>query len=322
MPMSNKTIMSAWLKRRKRLPVVAIGTVTVLLAALEFAVVNPAQATPAKPWTDWGYYMLSTSTTTAYNLGCNQGNTDRDEGDINSEEFLDFGVQKSGNINLMINSTDITDAQIESVSEQFAYGYWVCTGSDTSSFLTLAVGTNNDTNGGVDYGATWATVTDTVASWVNAHAPQVVVDGGDDIEPSWETSPTTIAWANGFSDNASTFYLDYGSADGCPESSSGNGPCNNGWDQYDVWYVAYGAPAAMVAPEIYSSGTASEWTELCLYGAQSQSEAITFQGPLDDNALDSGYLTSSEAWSDLWNALNAYSACAQTPLYSLEVHDE
>jgi hypothetical protein len=320
--MRSETKISAWRKRRKRLPAVAIGTVTALLAALEFAVINPAQAIPAKPWTDWGYYMSSSSTSTAYSLGCNQGNTDRDEGDINSEEYIDFGVQIAGYQNEMIDGDNISDASIEADAEQFANGYYSCTGSDASSTLTLGIGTNNDGNGGSAYGETWAQIVNAVSSWVIDNAGQVTVIGADDIEPNYQAPATTMAWESGFAANTTAEYLNIGSADGCPESSSNNGSCNNGWDQYDVWYLAYGAAPATVAPEIYVSGQGLEWAELCEYGVQSQGGPILFQGPLDDNAFDSSYYTSSQAWSDLLNDLNAFSSCVQTPPYSLEAHNE
>ncbi len=99
---------------------------------------------------------------TAYTLGCNQGNFDRSFSPfVNSEVVLDFGSQLSdGSGAQMINGVTITNAQIEAVAEAFSQGYWICTGSDTTSYVRLGIGTNNAYNGGnndVSYsgGQTW-----------------------------------------------------------------------------------------------------------------------------------------------------------------------
>jgi hypothetical protein len=301
----------AWLSAFTALSVVTLGLTSV----------TPALATPAKPPTDWSFYISSTSTSTAYTLGCNQGDFDASHSDANSEVFLDFGGQISGGTEL-INGTDVSNGTIESIAEQFASGYWVCTGADTTSNLNLAIGTNNSLDVGTSYGETWAGVVNTVSTWVADNAGQVSVWGGDDIEPGFGSESAAIDWSNGFGDDTSALYLNYGSADGCPESSYGNGGCNNGWDQYDVWYVSWGSAPAVTAPEIYESAQASQWTMICLYGANHQTGEVFYQGPLDENDLDSSTYTSTQAWDALENDLNAYSSCAQTMPYSLEIHDE
>jgi hypothetical protein len=297
------------------------GLVSVAVVGLGLAGVAPAQATPAKPLTDWSFYMQSTSTSTAYTLGCNQGSFDADHSDANSEVFLDFGGQITSPVvgTEYINGTDVSDATIESLSEQFAYGYYICTGTDTTSNLNLAIGTNNSLDVGTSEGETWAGVVNTVSTWVADNAGQVSVWGGSDIEPGFGSASAAIDWSNGFADKTSALYLNYGSADGCPPYGS----CNNGWDQYDVWYVSWGSTPATIAPQIYCSAQGSQWADLSLYGADDQSGAIFFQGPLDQYDLDmTDNYTSTGAWDDLVNDLDANSATAQTPPYSLEIHDE
>jgi hypothetical protein len=298
--------------------------------ALEISGLTPAQATPAKPPTDWSFYMLSTSTSEAYNLGCNQGKFDASHGDVNSEVFLDFGGQTDGRTGaLSINQTTVfTNATVQSLSEEFAGGYWYCADvedGDSTSVLTLAVGTNNSYYG-VDTagGETWADNVNAVQTWVSDNIGQVAVYGGDDIEPGYSDASGAIAWSEGYADVGGSLYLNYGSADGCPQSSYDNGGCNNSWDQYDVWYVAWGSPPAITAPQIYTTNgsMASEWTMICLYGYYHQTGTVLYQGPLDENDLNSGTNTSTQAWDQLENDLNSYSACAQTMPYSPEVHDE
>ena len=54
-------------------------------------------------------------------------------------------------------------------------------------------------------------------------------------------------------------YYDFGSADGCPQSGSADGPCNNGWHVGDVGYVSFHG-LAMPLPEIYYAVNANQWT--------------------------------------------------------------
>jgi hypothetical protein len=302
-----------------------LGSFTALsVVALGITGVTPALAsTPTKPHTPWSYYITSTDTATAYTLGCNQGKSDTKSGQ-STVAFLDFGGQISGGTEL-INGTDITNAQVESISEQFAAGYEACLGSsDTTTLLTVAVGTNNSIDVGTSEGETWAGVVNTVTNWTNANTGQATAMGGDDIEPGFGSESDAIDWAKGFSDDSSNLFLNYGSADGCEETTYSNSACNNGWDEYDVWYVAWGNSAAVMAPEIYYSVQAEQWEMVCLYGVHSESSdgAVEYWGPLDENDLDSSTLTSTQAWDDLENDLNANSSCAQTMPYSLEVHDE
>jgi hypothetical protein len=295
------------------------------LAAIQFTGTGPAAAQPAKPATDASYYVLSTSTTTAYTLGCDQGQYDASNGDADSEVFLDFGGQTHARTGTeLITGTVISNATVESLAEQFASGYYECTGSDSSSVLNLAIGTNNslysvDTGGG----KTWAGVVNAVASWVDGNTAQVAVWGGDDIEPSWSSPSAAINWSNGFGDNTSSLYLNYGSADGCPETTADNGACNNGWDQGDVYYIAWGSPSAVTAPEIYYAVQASQWAEISLYGYDTQQRgAAQYQGPLTETDLASGTLTPAQAYDDLWTDLSANSGTAQNPPFSLQVDNE
>jgi hypothetical protein len=280
-------------------------------------------ATPPKPHTPWSYYITSSSTSTAYTLGCNQGKSDAKSGQ-SSEVFLDFGGQVSGGTEL-INGTILSNATIESISEQFAAGYQACVGSgDSTTLLTVAVGTNNSIDVGSSQGQTWAGVVNAVTNWTTAHTAQATAEGGDDIEPGFGSESAATAWTNAFSGHTTNLYLNYGSADGCPETTYGNGACNNGWNQHGVWYESWGNSAATMAPEIYYSVQAEQWEMICMYGVTSESGsgAPQWDGPLDEYDFSSSTLTSTQAWDDLENDLNAHASCAQTMPYSLEVHDE
>jgi len=286
---------------------------------------RPAFAS-AMPLTDWSFYVTTADSSTAYNLGCNQGNFDASfSPPVNSLVVLDFGGQQAdGSGTKLINGTLVTNAQIETVAESFSNGYWVCTGGDTTSFLLLGIGTNNsfyDVNSAG--GNTWAQVVSTVRTYnhTQGYDSQVSAGGANDMEPGYNTASATEAWANGYAGVNPAFYVDFGSADGCPTNSSTNGTCNNGWKQYDVWYVSWSPSPAQALPEIYNQAQSQQWSMISQYGANNQSSAIYFEGPLDENDLDGTTYTSTQAWNqftgDLTNA-----GVPSNMSFSAEIHNE
>jgi hypothetical protein len=282
-----------------------------------------AFAIQAKPQTDWSYYVTSSSTSDAYTRGCWQGNTDLNTHE-NSVVILDFGGQKSdGSGSLLINGVFISNSQIEAVAEAFSHGYWTC----ASTTLRLGIGTNNSYDDvSFSGGQTWVDDVAAVQNFnkSNGYYPGVLMYGANDMEPSWASASATINWVHGFTSNPNYGYFNYGSADGCPQSSSNNGSCNNGWTQYDVWYVSTGGEPGIVhpTPEIYVPAQASQWAMISLYAAQHQGGRLNIWGPMDENDLNSSTNTSTQAWDQLWTALNNNSATKQNLSYSLQIHDE
>jgi hypothetical protein len=240
-----------------------------------------AFAVQSKPVTDWSFYVTTPDTSSAYNLGCNQGSFDASLSPVaNSLVVLDFGGQfADGSGSLLINGVPVTNSQIEAAAESFSAGYWTCTGADTTSVLMLAVGTNNsyyDVNS--SGGSTWAQVVSDIraSNQANGYDAQVSVGAANDMEPSWDTAANTENWVNGYVSINPAWYVNYGSADGCPSNSSSDAPCNNGWRQYDVWWVSWGAPPAYPLPEIYYQVNANQWTMISLYGATLSGEQDGF----------------------------------------------
>lgn len=84
-------------------------------------------------------------------------------------------------------------------------------------------------------------------------------DAASDMEPSWDGPAITKQLVNGDAAQGSMLYYDFGSADGCPQSGSADGSCNNGWDVSDVGYVSFHG-LALPLPEIYYTANASQWT--------------------------------------------------------------
>jgi hypothetical protein len=251
------------------------------------------------PLTDWSYYVRDTNRNHWYTLGCDQGHFDRDNGWKNSFVILDFGGQTSTGAKLTATQIYVTFANIRDWSQEFAHGYWYCTGADTSSVLTLAIGTNNDYDLSYSYGQTWANMIRDIRTYISTsphnYASQVVVQAANDIEPGFSVSKSaTEAWVNGLASGGGVNFYNFGSADGCSVSATASGSglaCSNGWYQYDLWLVSWGASPAYSVPEIYIdyySGTntyatnAKQWAWISQYGYSYQnSQKIWFTGPLD-----------------------------------------
>jgi hypothetical protein len=282
------------------------------------ALVSPAGATPTKPTTDESYYVNSSSTTSSYNAGCTQGSSDASTGS-NSMAWLDFGGQtSSGSQTAFGGGILLSYAQIENIGLAYAQGYYACTGSDTTTRVTLVIGTNNSINNGSTYGTTWGNVVSTTYALVHnaGYASQVLVWGGDDMEPGFGSQSSTQSWATSFSGTGNE-YLDYGSADGCQLTGGANGTCNNGWTIAGEYDLAYGQVSAQSDPEIVSTATANEWANISEYGKLNGSSGlIYFEGPIDEYPRGAGWNASS-AWSGFYSALTSYGV-AMTPTYSLE----
>lgn len=141
-----------------------------------------------------------------------------------------------------------------------------------------------------------------------------VAYGANDIE-TWHdpatgyTSPSShaYAWRAGSASVGAPAYINFGSADGCPQNTSFT--CSWGWNQGD--YYNFGkALNALVAPEIYVTSMAGQWYYVSAYGGGG---GIVPQGPLDEHDLDGNTLDSGPAWT----ALNAR---FPTMYYSLQIH--
>lgn len=288
----------------------ALVSLCILLGSL-FLSQGTAFAVQAKPPTDASFYMFQPDSNEAYNLGCDQGIFDKNNGNSNSLVIIDVGGQSS--------STDYN--AIEAEAEQFAQAYIVCTSTDSTSTLSLNIGTNNSVDVSYADGVTWANTVNAVADWVVAagYNTQVSIGGANDIEPGFGSASAARTWADGYSSvTANSFgsaYLNYGSADGCPPYGS----CANGWTQNDVWYVSWGANAAVPMPEIYYTSQAQEWANLSLYSAQNLGGPMFILGPMDEYDLDTTTLTSDGSWNALWTQLNNNSATAQNLNYSTEI---
>jgi hypothetical protein len=123
-------------------------------------------------------------------------------------------------------------------------------------------------------------------------------DAASDIEPSWDGASITKQLVNGDQGQGWALYYDFGSADGCPQSGSADGPCNNGWHVSDVGYVSFHG-LALPLPEIYYTANANQWTVVRKWSNNNQGDYF-FAGA---TASHGAGLAPASAWSTL-NSLN------------------
>jgi hypothetical protein len=258
----------------------------------------------------------------------------------NSLVVLDFGVQKSDGSGTIATFTGhiFSNAAVEDMAEVFSNNYYQCTGSDTTTILTLGIGTNNSLKYSdstyITLGKDWANVVSAVIASNQATGAQRQVSawGANDLE-DWINpgnnfiipADQTTAWVNGYASLDPAPYVNYGSANGCPTSGYANLNCDvfDGvtYNQYDYWWYSWGAAPALVTPEIYGSAMAQQWTQISLYDKHYHAATMRFQGPWDENDIASGTLTASQAWSYLWNDLNN-AGVISTMYDSAEIHCE
>jgi hypothetical protein len=124
-------------------------------------------------------------------------------------------------------------------------------------------------------------------------------DAASDLEPSWDGPAITKQLVNGDAAQGWALYYDFGSADGCPQSGSADGLCNNGWHASDVGYVSYHG-LALPLPEIYYAANASQWTAIRKWWSANQ-DAYFFAGVTASMGVG---LAPTAAWNTL-NSLNS-----------------
>ena len=124
-------------------------------------------------------------------------------------------------------------------------------------------------------------------------------DAASDMEPSWDGASITKQLVNGDQGQGWALYYDFGSADGCPQSGSSVGACNNGWDVSDVGYVSFHG-LALPLPEIYYTVNGSQWTVVRRWW-DGNHDGYFFAGATASTGVG---LTPTSAWNTL-NSLNS-----------------
>jgi len=316
---------------------------TLSMFAMVFAplLTTVTQAATAPAYTT-SRYMSTVDPTKLYNMGCALGQTAANT--LGAQEhmvILDFGYTRYNSADgtygtALFSGAYASTAQIATAVENYARGYYTCSGQDKISHLKIGVGTNNKqtSTSAVTYnhGSTWAWMVNTINSrLVSAgHNSMVTAIGATDIEMSWNTVYNSKQWVDGYVKSHQYALYNYGDAGGCPSSGSTSGACNNGWTTADVYYVSYGASAAnFPIPEIYRTDgiQANQWKHISLYGAVNKGKALYFPGVLTQwqacnevGGCTGINNTPSTGWTQLYNAINSDSRTAQSNItYSTDI---
>jgi hypothetical protein len=125
-------------------------------------------------------------------------------------------------------------------------------------------------------------------------------DAAADMEPSWDGQSITKQLVNGDEAQGWALYYDFGSADGCSQSGSADGACNNGWHVSDVGYVSFHG-LALPLPEIYYTANANQWTVVRKWWDANNSGDYFFAGVTASTGVG---LTPATAWNTL-SSLNS-----------------
>jgi hypothetical protein len=270
-----------------------------LLTALH--VLAPPAAALAYPGAVASWYMDTVNASVLFDMGCALG-TARKGGSAPQDALviLDYGQPQLRNGvygSFDFSSTYRTVGQIRAAALEYAHGFYVCTGANLTAHVRLAVGTSNFGNFSVANGLTGAGVTGHGKAWADmvdglngdiaarGYASQADAVGAADIEVSWGTSAVGRLWVDGYDAVNSWPMYDYGDAAGCPQFDTGRTARRCGsssWFQDDLYYVAYGAPAAWGVPEIYvrNGAQARQWQQISKWASLNGKSRILFAGTL------------------------------------------
>ena len=278
----------------------------VVAAIALFPAVATAAPSPVAAWYVYGSSPAELASY-AYSRGC-QFARSQPGGGLRLM-LLDFGAARRlssgawGTIDF--SNTTVANADILAALEAAADGYHNC---HVRGSVDIAYGNSN-------YHLSGSGMSSTDAWYAGYHQSERAEDLSDyqaargydsqtsdaasDMEPSWDGASITKQLVNGDGAQGWSLYYDFGSADGCPQSGSSDGPCNNGWHVSDVGFVSYHG-LAMPLPEIYYSVNAAQWTVMRKWWNANQVDDYVFAGV---TATSGAGLTPTAAWNAL-NSLN------------------
>lgn len=265
----------------------------------------PPAAAFSYPGAATSWYMDTVSASVLYDMGCTQG-TARKNGSAPQDALviLDYGQPqlRSGVYGAFdFSSTYRTVGQIRAAALEYAHGFYVCTGANLTAHVRLAIGTSNFGNFSVANGLTGAGVTGHGKAWADmvdalnadiaarGYASQADAVGAADIEVSWGTSAVGRLWVDGYDAVNSWPMYNFGDAAGCPQADTTRTARRCGsssWYQDDLYYIAWGAPAAWGVPEIYvtNGAQARQWQQISKWGTLNGKTRVIFAGTLTQRA--------------------------------------
>jgi hypothetical protein len=285
------------------MPVRALFSTAVVIAALALAAAAAATPTPVTAW-----YMYGSSVgdlkSYAYAHGCDFARAQ--PGSAVRVLLLDFGAARKLDSSTWgavdFSDTRFSNADILAALERAADGYHNC---HVRGGVDIAYGNSN-------YHLAASGMSGTDAWWAGYHQAEraqnlddyqaskgytsQTSDAAADMEPSWDGAAITKQLVNGNQAQGWALDYDFGSADGCPQSGSADGLCNNGWLVSDVGYVSFHG-LALPVPEIYYSANANQWTVV----RKQWGGEYFFEGVTSSTGVG---LAPASAWS-LLNSLNS-----------------
>ncbi|MFZ5854020.1 MAG: hypothetical protein ACOYXS_05860 [Chloroflexota bacterium] len=314
------------------------GALSTLVAILVTSILAGPVAADSYPGALVAWYMNTIDTTTLYNMGCSVG-TARANGSAPQDGLviLDYGLPKKSGSTYGAsafggNGGFASTTQIRNAAVEFAHGFWVCTGANTSAHVTIALGTSNNSQVGglanadiTAHGQAWATMVNSINSDLVSHgySSQASAAGADDIEVSWSTYARAKLWVDGYNGSHQYPMYDYGDAAGCPSSgaTSAPAPCGS-WNQDNLYYVSWGSPAAFAEPEIYREDgiQASQWQQISKYATLAGKSRIGFSGSLTQHGACAGggcsgtNNTAAAGWQQLHDRVDSDAATSITAL--------
>lgn len=273
---------------------------------------------PAAP----SYYLqdLISLYALGYALGQHDLNT---PGKQDNLVILDYGYPSIKNGVYGVKLTYEAIGSFHPVSEvitsavEFAHGYYVGTGNDTASHLTIVIGVNGCCNENTlaffrAHGTAWGESVNSIVSQISAYNQyydQLDAVSGMDIEMAWNHPYRIAQWLDYYKTASTCDPVGNNSVEGCfynfgnmTVSASGTTCATNDpqtvWYGCDVWYVSWGAQKngkryARPLPEIYHGaetlppwGTdATAWKDLSLFSAnQMNAGKMYFVGTLTQRA--------------------------------------
>lgn len=308
-----------------------------LLLVTPLAVLNftqlPAQAAPLSART---YYVIDFSLQWAYDRGCTAGNADEAEpGTQTRYVLLDFGAMyqdAGGGWNVTaFHGPDFALYKARNMVQEWAKGYYVCTGGDLQSVANVGLGTNNS-GGDVTYAAGVELATKAKGAIANLEAEGSYYQQGRPIGASdfedWDQGSALNTqsrnWIDGYNSvNDKPRFVNYGAASGCPQSSVPTPTsCNTGLNAETIWRVSWSG-AAYPLPEIYatSGANAKQWRYLSKYSiVQKSAGPFYFVGVMAQSGACSQVgcpagtdNTPTEAWNQLETQLDQDPAIEMQP---------
>lgn len=247
------------------------------------------------------YYMSTVNTTTLYNFGCELGTRDLTTPGIqDSVVIIDFGSPTSRDgeygATLLLSYNHTSTTTLSTAVKSYGKGYYDCTGTDTASQLTIAIGTTNYDLGPARYGSVtpeharaWAYMVNDVNDYFisQGYSGQVVAVGANDMELGWnDTNLTrdamTIAWVDAY-DQVNRYPLyNFGDAQGCPTRLQPGWQCQSPYSQNDVWYISFGAPPSYPLPLVYATYgvNARQWAYLSYWAFQNKGQRMDILGSM------------------------------------------